>query len=121
MWRSIFFQLTLKKKLNWWKKRVEDLGARFARSEVWEKGGEGGKELAKAVFEAAEKEKSDFTLLYDEKKSIVEKIETIAKEIYGAGTSQIFPEGQKTNGDARTRKTGQNANLHCQNAIFSFG
>lgn len=61
-----------------------ELGARAVRSEVWAKGGEGGIEMAKAVIEAIENEKSEFKLLYDEKKSITEKIETIAKEIYGA-------------------------------------
>lgn len=70
--------------------RVEEaarkLGAKFARSYVWERGGEGGVALAKAVLEVLETEKSGFTPLYDEKKSIEEKIEKIAKEIYGAGS-----------------------------------
>lgn len=65
--------------------KARELGARVVRSEVWAKGGEGGIEMAKAVLETIENEKSEFAPLYDEKKSITEKIETIAKEIYGAG------------------------------------
>ncbi len=53
-------------------------------SEVWAKGGPGGKELAEAVAGACEK-KSSFKLLYTDDMSIKDKIETIAKKIYGAG------------------------------------
>lgn len=65
--------------------KVRELGSRVVRSEVWAKGGEGGMEMAKAVLETVENEKADFAPLYDVEKFIVEKIETIAKEIYGAG------------------------------------
>jgi formate--tetrahydrofolate ligase len=60
-----------------------DNGADFALSEVFTKGGEGGVELAQKVCKAAEKQ-SDVRLLYPDTMSIREKIETIAKEIYGA-------------------------------------
>ena len=56
----------------------------FALSEVWEKGGEGGIELAKAVLNTLENKESNFAPLYDVNLSIKEKISTIAKEIYGA-------------------------------------
>ncbi len=69
--------------------RAGKLGARVVRSEIWEKGGEGGMEMAKAVLEVLEKERSSFASIYDEKKSIEEKIETIAKEIYGAGAVEF--------------------------------
>ena len=59
-------------------------GCDFALSKVWEKGGEGGEELAKAVLNTLENKKSDFSPIYDLSLSIEEKIETIAKEIYGA-------------------------------------
>jgi formate--tetrahydrofolate ligase len=62
------------------------LGARAVRSEVWAKGGEGGIEMVKAVLETIEKEKANFAPLYDVGEPITEKIETIAKEIYGAGS-----------------------------------
>lgn len=52
-------------------------------SEVWEKGGEGGRELAEAVLKMTEK-KSNFKFLYSLDIPIKEKIETIAKKIYGA-------------------------------------
>ena len=53
-------------------------------SEVWEKGGEGGIALAEKVLNTLENKKSNFKVLYDDTLSIREKIETIAKEIYGA-------------------------------------
>ena len=59
-------------------------GCEFALSEVWEKGGEGGIALAEKVLETFEKRESNFKVLYDESLSLKEKIETIAKEIYGA-------------------------------------
>lgn len=58
-------------------------GADFALSEVFAKGGEGGVELARKVCEAAE-QKSDVHLLYPDGAPITEKIETVAREIYGA-------------------------------------
>ena len=61
----------------------QERGCRFALSEVFAKGGEGGIELAKAVVEACQ-EPSHFHPLYDTNLSIKEKLETIAKEIYGA-------------------------------------
>ena len=53
-------------------------------SEVWEKGGEGGIALAEKVLDTLENKKSDFELLYEDSLSLEEKIEKIAKEIYGA-------------------------------------
>ena len=62
----------------------KERGCEFALSEVWEKGGEGGIELANKVLETLENKKSDFKLLYADDLSLKEKIETVAKEIYGA-------------------------------------
>ena len=70
------------------------LGAKCVRSEVWAKGGEGGLALADAVTEALGKP-ADFHPIYDVKKSIAEKIETIAKEIYGADGVDFTPEAKK--------------------------
>ena len=58
----------------------------FALSRVWENGGEGGIELAEKVLNTLETKESNFKPLYDEKLPIKEKIEIIAKEIYGAST-----------------------------------
>jgi formate--tetrahydrofolate ligase len=66
------------------KKHCDKKGVRSAHSRVFAEGGKGGVELAKAVLECLEKEKSNFHVLYDEKLPIKQKIEIIAKEIYGA-------------------------------------
>ena len=66
------------------KDKCEAMGADFALSEVWAKGGEGGKALGRKVLEVLGSKKSDFKCLYDEKLSIKEKIEIICREIYGA-------------------------------------
>lgn len=65
------------------KKHCEDMGCEFALAKVWEKGGEGGIELAEKVLEALKKP-SDFSPLYPDDYSLEQKIETVAKEIYGA-------------------------------------
>lgn len=62
----------------------EDRDCEFALSEVWEKGGEGGKELGKAVLHTLETKESHFAPLYSDELSLFEKIETVSKEIYGA-------------------------------------
>ena len=62
----------------------EKMGAKVAFSDVFLKGGEGGIELANAVAETIESTKSDYKPLYDEKLSIKEKLDIIAKEIYRA-------------------------------------
>ena len=62
----------------------EERGCEFALSEVWEKGGEGGIRLAEKVLETLENKESHFRLLYEDELSLKDKIETIAREIYGA-------------------------------------
>ena len=62
----------------------EKRGCDFALANVWEKGGEGGIELANAVLNTLETKESHFKVLYEDNFSIKEKIETIAKKIYGA-------------------------------------
>jgi formate--tetrahydrofolate ligase len=64
--------------------RCRELGVRVALSEVWAKGGEGGVALAELVVKTIEEGKSNFAPLYDVTLPIKEKIETIAREIYGA-------------------------------------
>ena len=71
----------------------ENKGADFALSEVFAKGGDGGIELAKKVIAACEKPK-DFKFLYSDELSITEKIEAVAKEMYGA-TDVVFEAGAK--------------------------
>ena len=58
----------------------------FAISQVWEKGGEGGIELAQKVIETLDKKSSRFMPLYKSELPLTDKIRTVAKEIYGAGS-----------------------------------
>ena len=62
----------------------KERGCEFALSEVWEKGGEGGVTLAQKVLETLETKESNFHVLYEDDLSLKEKIQTVAKEIYGA-------------------------------------
>lgn len=66
------------------RKFCEERGCEFARSEVWEKGGEGGIALAEKVLDTLETKESGFHTLYGDNLSLKEKIETISREIYGA-------------------------------------
>ncbi|MBP1544542.1 MAG: formate--tetrahydrofolate ligase [Oscillospiraceae bacterium] len=66
------------------RKYCEDKGVKVAFSDVFLKGGDGAIELANAVVDTIDTEKSDFRPLYDEKLTIKEKLDIIAKNIYGA-------------------------------------
>lgn len=70
-------------------------GCEFALSEVWEKGGEGGIALAEKVLETLETKESNFKPLYEDNLSLKEKIETVAKEIYGADGVTYSPAALK--------------------------
>lgn len=86
------------------RKFCEERGCEFALSEVWEKGGEGGIALAEKVIDTLENKKSEFHPLYEDGLSIKEKIETIAKEIYGARGVVYEPAAEKQ--IARIEKLG---------------
>ena len=73
----------------------EERNCEFALSRVWEKGGEGGIELAQKVLKTLEEKKSDFTLLYPDEMPLKEKIETVAREIYGADGVVFDPAAEK--------------------------
>ena len=62
----------------------KERGCEFALSEVWEKGGEGGIALAEKVLETLETKESHFKVIYEDDLSLKEKIEAVAREIYGA-------------------------------------
>jgi len=77
------------------RKKSIEAGADYAvLSEVWEKGGEGGKEMARAIVKACEK-KSKFRFLYPLDIPIKEKIQTIATKIYGAKDVSYAPLAEK--------------------------
>ena len=65
---------------NW----AKEQGVEFSRTEVWEKGGLGGVDLAEKVVKAVEGNDKELQLLYKDEASIIEKIETVCREIYGA-------------------------------------
>ncbi|MBQ8877878.1 MAG: formate--tetrahydrofolate ligase [Lachnospiraceae bacterium] len=73
------------------KQFCEERGCEFAISEVWEKGGEGGIALAEKVLQTLEEKESNFKPIYEDNLSLKEKIETIAKEIYGANGVNYTP------------------------------
>ena len=77
------------------KQFVESKGCKFTVSEVWEKGGKGGIELAEAVLDTIENVPTQYAPLYSTELSIKEKIETISKEIYGAKGVVYSPEAEK--------------------------
>lgn len=77
------------------KQFCEERGCEFALSEVWAKGGEGGIALAEKVLETLNTKESHFHTLYEDELSLKEKIETIAKEIYGADGVEYAPAAEK--------------------------
>ena len=66
------------------KEYCNKIGVKVALSDVWAKGGEGGMELGEAVCEILESETANFKPIYEVESSIEDKINTIAREIYGA-------------------------------------
>jgi len=75
-------------------RKCEELGASVALSEVWAKGGTGGLALAEKVEEAMRKQ-ADFRFIYDERDTVPNKLEAIAREIYGADGVDLTDEAKK--------------------------
>ncbi len=73
----------------------KELGVAVVLSDVWAKGGDGGVDLAKKVVELAESGQADFKPLYDLDMPVKQKIETVAKEIYGADGVDFAPTALK--------------------------
>ncbi len=71
-------------------------GARAALSEVWARGGEGGEAVAREVLAVLDERKAAFKPLYDTNQPIKAKIETIAREIYGADGVDFLPGASKS-------------------------
>ncbi len=70
-------------------------GVDVVRCDVWEKGGQGGVAVAESLLGLLKTGKAAFKLLYDERRPIREKIETIAREIYGAGNVSFAPVAER--------------------------
>lgn len=77
------------------KEFCESRNCEFSLCEVWEKGGEGGLDLAQKVLNTMETKESHYKPIYELNLSIKEKIETIAKEIYGADGVTYDPAAEK--------------------------
>ena len=77
------------------KKFCEDRGCEFALSEVWAKGGEGGIALAEKVMETLENKPTQYHVLYPDEMGLKDKINTIAREIYGADGASFAPAAAK--------------------------
>lgn len=80
---------------NFIKGHVEGMGCEFALARVWEKGGEGGIELANKVLKAIEKEQKPFTLTYSDDMGLKDKVKAIATKIYGAKDVSFAPAASK--------------------------
>ena len=73
----------------------QDRNCEFSLSEVWEKGGEGGRELAEKVLATLAEKESHFRVLYEDSLPLEDKIRTVATEIYGAGSVTFTPAAKK--------------------------
>ena len=89
------FPTDTKNEINLMKKKCKEIGVEVALSEVWEKGGLGGLELAEKVLKTINSKNSNFKLLYDTNQPIKNKINIIAKEIYGAEGVVYTTEAEK--------------------------
>ena len=78
------FVTDTEKELSFLENWAKEQGVEFSRTEVWEKGGLGGVDLAEKVVKAVEENDKELQLLYKDEASITEKIETVCREIYGA-------------------------------------
>ena len=90
----------------------------FALSDVFAKGGEGGVALAEKVVKACEKT-ANFAPLYDIELPIKEKIDIIAKNIYGADSRCLLLRGAQVDCQYRKARTGQTANLHGKDPVLA--
>jgi formate--tetrahydrofolate ligase len=75
--------------------KCREMGVNVALSEVWAKGGEGGLRLAEEVIRLAEKEEGSFRFIYEDEMQLKEKIEAVAREVYGADGVDFAPAALK--------------------------
>ncbi len=80
--------------LDWLKAHVESLGARVAIAEGWEHGGAGMKDLASEVVAAVNGFTGRYQPIYDWEDSVANKIEAVAKKVYGAGSVVFQPKAR---------------------------
>ena len=82
------------KEINYLKEKLQEKGIELSLVESWEKGGEGATDLAEKVVKLAEKEHK-FKYAYELNESIKNKIEDVAKKIYGAESIEFSEEAEK--------------------------
>ena len=73
----------------------EKYGVRVALSQVWSKGGAGGEELAREVLRIIDEEKPHFRFAYESDAALTEKIEAVARKVYGADGVDYAPAAAK--------------------------
>lgn len=83
------------KETEYLKNLCQELGVEVSLSEVFAKGGEGGKDLAQKVIATIEKDQADFKMLYPDEMPLIEKIRTISQKIYGADDITLMPAAAK--------------------------
>lgn len=93
------------------KKRCKELGVRVAVCDGWEKGGEGTKALAEEVVAAVESYTTPFKEVYDWHWSVKEKIEAVARKIYGAKDVEFLPKAKQNL--RKIERIGMNGNPIC--------
>ncbi len=76
-------------------KKCLELGVNTVLSTVWSDGGKGGEELAREVVRLCEKENGNFTFSYEDDATIIEKIESVVKKVYGGIGLSIMPNAKK--------------------------
>ncbi len=96
----------------------EERGCEFALSEVWAKGGEGGKALAEKVVYTLENKESHFAPIYPDEMSLKDKIFTVASEIYGAKGVNYSPAAERALKKHRGHGLWKPAGLHGQDPVF---
>ncbi len=93
-------------------------GARAALSDVWAKGGEGGEAVAQEVLAVLDEKKGKFKPLYDVNLPIKQKIETIAREIYGAARCGLPGSGREEHRAAGRPGSGPDTRVHGEDPVF---
>ena len=94
-------------------------GARAALSDVWAKGGEGGEAVAQEILAVLDEKKAKFKPLYDVNLPIKQKIETIAREIYGAdGRGLPGSGGEEHRASCESHGPGPDAGLHGEDPVL---
>ncbi len=89
------FSFDTEKEVSFVAEKCKELGIEMAVCDGWAKGGEGAEDLAGIIAEMAETSKGTFTPVYDWNQPVKDKIEAIAKKIYGAKEVEYLPKAKQ--------------------------